>query len=112
MIKVGITGQAGFIGNHLYTTLSLDDTIELIPFERHYFEDDSLLQAFASKCDCIVHLAAMNRHDDPEVIYHTNVQLAKKLANACLVTQSKAHIVYSSSIQELNDNLYGKSKKE
>ncbi|MBO6606481.1 NAD-dependent epimerase/dehydratase family protein [Psychroserpens sp.] len=112
MIKVGITGQAGFIGNHLYTTLSLDDTIELIPFERHYFDDDSLLQAFVSKCDCIVHLAAMNRHVDPEVIYHTNVQLAKKLANACMATQSKAHIVYSSSIQELNDNLYGKSKKE
>lgn len=112
MTKVGITGQAGFIGNHLYTTLSLDKGVELIPFERHFFEESSLLASFVSKCDCIVHLAAMNRHEDPEVIYQTNVGLAKKLAKACEESNSKPHIVYSSSIQEFNDNLYGRSKKE
>ena len=37
MKKVGITGQAGFVGNHLYTTLTLDESVELVPFERAYF---------------------------------------------------------------------------
>ena len=69
MIKIGVTGQAGFVGNHLYTTLSLDDTVSLIPFERNFFEDPSKLQGFVSQCDAIVHLAAMNRHEDQEVIY-------------------------------------------
>jgi UDP-2-acetamido-2,6-beta-L-arabino-hexul-4-ose reductase len=59
-----------------------------------------------------VHLAAMNRHNDPEVIYNTNIGLVKKLIAACEVTESKPHILFSSSTQEERDNPYGKSKKE
>ncbi|WP_204345171.1 NAD-dependent epimerase/dehydratase family protein [Psychroserpens algicola] len=112
MMKIGITGQAGFIGNHLFTTLSLDDSIALIPFERQFFEDETALNTFVSQCDVIVHLAAMNRHEDQQVIYNTNIALVKKLVNACVQTNATPHIIFSSSTQELNDNLYGKSKKE
>ncbi len=112
MIKIGITGQAGFIGNHLYTTLSLDEDVHLINFERHFFENDNALETFVSNCDVIVHLAAMNRHENPQVIYDTNVNLVLKLVAACEKTYSKPHIIFSSSTQELNDNLYGKSKKD
>ena len=112
MVKIGITGQNGFIGNHLFTTLSLDDSIELIPFERHFFDEGNLLQSFVSNCDIIVHLAALNRHEDQQVIYDTNVELVSKLIKACENTNSKPHIIFSSSTQELKDNLYGKSKKD
>ncbi|SDS37839.1 UDP-2-acetamido-2,6-beta-L-arabino-hexul-4-ose reductase [Formosa sp. Hel1_31_208] len=111
-MKIGITGQNGFIGNHLFTTLSLDDTIELIHFERHFFEQEDVLQTFVSHCDVIVHLAAMNRHENPQVIYDTNVSLVSKLISACEKTNSTPHIIFSSSSQELQDNLYGQSKKE
>lgn len=34
MIRVGITGQAGFVGTHLYHTLGLwPEVFERIPFE-------------------------------------------------------------------------------
>ncbi|WP_298505726.1 NAD-dependent epimerase/dehydratase family protein [uncultured Maribacter sp.] len=112
MKKVGITGQAGFVGNHLYTTLSLDDTIELIPFNRSFFENTKNLENFVSSCDVIVHLAAMNRHEDANVIYATNIALVDKLIAACEATNVTPHIIFSSSSQEINDNLYGKSKKE
>lgn len=112
MMTIGITGQAGFIGNHLYTTLSLDDTVQLVPFDREFFEKENLLDGFVSTCDVIVHLAAMNRHEDPQVIYDTNVSLVSKLVSACQRTNSAPHIVFSSSTQELKDNLYGKSKKQ
>ncbi len=112
MIRVGITGQAGFMGYHLYTTLSLDEGVELIPFERSFFENTAALESFVSKCDTIVHLAAMNRHEDANVIYQTNLGLVDKLIAACVNTQSKPHIIFSSSSQENRDNLYGKSKKE
>jgi UDP-2-acetamido-2,6-beta-L-arabino-hexul-4-ose reductase len=46
------------------------------------FFDDSEANNFVSACDVIVHLAAMNRHNDPEVIYDTNVGLAAKLVLA------------------------------
>jgi len=112
MNKIGITGQAGFVGYHLATTLSLDDSVSLVPFERSFFDDGTQLESFVKQCDVIVHLAAMNRHDDPQVIYNTNIDLVSKLIGACKKSEAKPHIVYSSSSQENRDNLYGKSKKD
>jgi len=112
MIKIGITGQAGFVGYHLYNTLLLDEKIQLVNFERSYFENTQQLETFVSNCDVIVHLAAMNRHKDPEVIFNTNINLVTKLVSACEKTNSSPHIIFSSSTQESQDNLYGKSKKE
>ncbi len=82
MKKVGITGQAGFVGNHLYTALSLDESVELVPFERSFFDDSKSLEHFVSTCDTVVHLAAMNRHEDPNVIYETNLKLVQSLIGA------------------------------
>lgn len=112
MVKIGITGQAGFVGYHLYNTLSLDDTVEIIDFKRAFFEENEALKAFVASCDVIVHLAAMNRDENPQVIYDTNVGLVSKLIKACEETNSNPHIIFSSSTQESQDNLYGKSKKE
>lgn len=113
MINIGITGQAGFVGTHLYNTFGLyPEKFTRIPFEDSFFADSALLKAFVSKCDVIVHLAAMNRHNDPEVIYKTNIGLVKQLIKACEETKSTPHILFSSSTQEERDNLYGKSKKE
>lgn len=113
MIKIGITGQAGFVGTHLFNTLGLHpDQFERIAFEDAFFQDEEKLKAFVQSCDAIVHLAAMNRHNDPEVLYRTNIGLVKQLIEACEATQSKPHLLFSSSTQEERDNLYGKSKKE
>ena len=111
--KIGITGQQGFVGLHLYNTLALSPEIfERIEFERSFFENEDELDAFVSQCDVIVHLAAMNRHEDQQVIYNTNIQLVKNLVASLERTNSNAHIIMSSSSQEEKDNLYGKSKKE
>ena len=113
MIKIGITGQAGFVGRHIYNTLGLfADKYQRIPFEKSFFDDDSKLDSFVISCDVIIHLAAMNRHNDANVIYNTNVELVTKLIASLERTSSKAHVLFSSSTQEERDNLYGKSKKE
>jgi len=113
MIKIGITGQSGFVGTHLYNTLGLSpEKYSRVPFEDEFFQDETKLKKFVSSCDTIVHLAAMNRHNDPEVIYNTNIGLVKQLIAACEATNSTPHILFSSSTQEERDNLYGKSKKE
>ena len=113
MIKVGITGQAGFVGTHLYNTLGLyPELYTRIAFKDDFFQHESLLKEFVKQCDVIVHLAAMNRHNDPEVIYNTNMRLVLQLIAACESTDSTPHILFSSSTQEERDNMYGKSKKE
>lgn len=113
MLKVGITGQKGFVGTHLYNTLGLQpDAYEHVAFERAFFENEAALDVFVSNCDVIVHLAALNRHNEAEVIYDTNLNLVQRLIASLERTNSKAHVLISSSSQEERDNLYGKSKKE
>jgi len=113
MIKVGITGQSGFMGTHLFNTLGLyPDQFERIPFKDEYFHNEESLNNFVKQCDAIVHMAAMNRHNDPQTIYDTNIGLVKQLINALEKTQSTPHVLFSSSIHEKADNLYGRSKKE
>lgn len=113
MKKVGITGQSGFVGKHLYNTIGLfPEEFKQIDFDKSFFEDSEKLDGFVKQCDVIIHLAAMNRHNDPEVIYKTNTGLVKSLVNSLERTGSKAHVLFSSSSQEERDNLYGISKKE
>lgn len=111
--KIGITGQKGFVGSHLYNTLGLfPEEFERVEFQKEYFEETDKLDEFVSQCDVIVHLAALNRHDSEQFIYEMNVGLAQKLVDSLKRTNSKAHVLISSSTQEERDNLYGKSKRE
>jgi UDP-2-acetamido-2,6-beta-L-arabino-hexul-4-ose reductase len=113
MKRVGITGQSGFVGAHLYNTLGLNDQkYERIEFDKSFFTDEGLLDEFVGQCDVIVHLAGMNRHPNQEVIYKTNIGLANKLSKSLVRTKSNAQVIFSSSLQEEQDNPYGKSKKE
>jgi UDP-2-acetamido-2,6-beta-L-arabino-hexul-4-ose reductase len=113
MLRVGITGQKGFIGKHLYNTLGLyPEEFTRVAFKKEYFEDDRQLDDFVASCDVIVHLAAKNRHADPGVLYETNIGLVKQLTGSLERTGSTPHILFSSSIQEDRDNPYGQSKKE
>ena len=113
MIRVGITGQPGFVGTHLYHLLgTFPEEFERIPCEDSFFEDEAKLRGFVRQCDAIVHLAAMNRHPDPQVIYDTNVLLVQKLISAMEAEKVAPHVLFSSSTQEERGNPYGDSKKE
>lgn len=113
MKKIGITGQAGFIGTHLYNFFGLKKgEVTRIPFNDEYFTSMEILEQFVSQCDVIIHLAALNRHNDPQNIYETNILLVKKLISALEKTGSKPHVIFASSIQEERDNLFGRSKRE
>jgi UDP-2-acetamido-2,6-beta-L-arabino-hexul-4-ose reductase len=110
--KVGITGQTGFIGTHLYNHIGLRDEFERVDFQDEFFNQNETLNAFVKDCDVIVHFAAMNRHENENVIYETNIRLVKDLISAMEEEKVTPHIIFSSSTQEESDNLYGKSKLE
>jgi len=113
MIKIGITGQAGFIGTHLFNILGQKkEEVILVPFQDGYFSDQRKLELFVGECDVIVHLAAVNRHNDPQTIYDTNISLVKQLITALDNTGARPHVLYSSSTQEERENVFGRSKRE
>ena len=111
--KIGITGQNGFVGYHLYQQIKYSrEDFELVDFERSFFDDELKLDHFVNQCDVIVHLAAVNRHESIEKLYDINVSLAQTLVDSLNRTGAKPHVIISSSTQEERDNLYGASKKE
>lgn len=111
-MKIGITGQDGFVGTHLFNHLALVEGFERIPFEDAWFNDENKLRIFVRQCDVIVHLAALNRHPDSQVIYETNVLLVRQLIAAMEAERVTPYILFSSSTQEERDNEYGRSKRE
>lgn len=111
-MKVVIIGQNGFVGNHLYNYLKLDKSIQIIDFDRKFFDEPKLLDEVLSQADSIVHLAGLNRHENQQTIYDTNILLTQNIIASLARTKSTPHIIFSSSTQEEQDNLYGKSKKQ
>jgi UDP-2-acetamido-2,6-beta-L-arabino-hexul-4-ose reductase len=113
MLRVGITGQAGFVGSHLFNTLGLEpQKYVCVPFDDSYFENDKLLRQFVRQCDVIIHLAAVNRNPDIEELYRTNIRLGRDLIAAMEGENITPHVLFSSSTQEERDNEYGRSKRE
>ena len=112
MRRIGITGQAGFIGSHLFNVLKTKQDVALIYFKDAYFENPALLTEFVKQCDIIVHLAAVNRCNRQEELYGTNIRLVNQLIEAMQTAKVLPHVIFSSSTQEERDNLYGKSKRE
>lgn len=112
MKKIGITGQSGFIGSHLLNNIKLfKNEFEIIHFEKEFFNDINLLDDFVKKCDVIVHLAAINRHEDQIFLHDKNIELCELLKNSLDRVHSKAHLLISSSTQEERNNNYGNAKK-
>ena len=113
MISVGITGQPGFVGTHLFEALGQHpDKFKRIPFEDAFFEDESKLRAFVKQCDVIVHLAAMMRSPIEGEVYKVNMRLVHQLIDAMNAEKVNPCVLFSSSIQEGNGSEYGRCKQE
>jgi UDP-2-acetamido-2,6-beta-L-arabino-hexul-4-ose reductase len=70
MLKIGITGQAVCRQTFVQYFGSFPEEFES-RFSKRVFDDSEKLNNFVSQCDVIVHLAAMNRHNDPSDLYDT-----------------------------------------
>lgn len=110
-MKIGITGMAGFIGSHLRDFLKTKENIEVLPFEKTYYETPEKFIEFAKQADIIVHLSGVNR-DEPEVVYNKNIELMEKLLGYCNAANNKPYIIFSASTQIERDNEYGRGKKK
>ena len=90
-IRVGITGQSGFVGTNLYERLGqYHDKYERIPFEDDIWLSEEQLRAFVKQCDVIFHFAALVRSPHKGKVYDTNIMLGNKLVNAMI--QEDVHL--------------------
>lgn len=109
-MRVLITGHEGFVGKNLKLRLSEDPSIQLAVFGRS--NEVSELKDLVKDVDVIVHLAGENRPKNPEDFDVVNYGLTRELCDALKASNSKARIVFTSSIQARQDNPYGNSKRK
>ncbi|MEI8109600.1 MAG: NAD-dependent epimerase/dehydratase family protein [Chitinophagia bacterium] len=113
MITIGITGSKGFIGTHLFNTLSLHPIeYQLIEINRADWSDKKTLTKLVNQCDVIFHLSGVNRNENSDYIYSENIRLASLLLDILYESKHPIKVIFSSSLQENNDSVYGKAKLE
>lgn len=108
-MKVLITGADGFIGKNLRVALSERDGLEALPVNRST-SNAALAQAIA-QADAVVHLAGVNRPQDPSEFVVDNAGFTAKLCELMRASGRAVPIAFASSIQAERDNPYGLSKR-
>jgi UDP-2-acetamido-2,6-beta-L-arabino-hexul-4-ose reductase len=112
-LKIGITGNNGFIGYHLLNSITyFKEDWSVIPFSKNIFQSKEDLCSWIRECDVIVHLAGVNRADSDKEVYEANIKLNEALKEAIEISDFTGHLVFTSSAQENSETLYGKAKKE
>lgn len=108
-MKILVTGANGFIGKNLCLRL-VEDKHKVLKFESK--DTDDTLKEMIKNCDFVMHLAGVNRPLTTEEFYDGNVNFTLKLVNHLKSENRSIPILFSSSIQALQENDYGKSKKQ
>ena len=113
MQTILITGANGFVGQNLQLHLSERKGLQVRCFTRANTVAE--LPALLDGVDFVIHLAGVNRPQDPAEFATGNTDLTQALATAvadvALRTGKKVPVVYTSSTQAERDNPYGQSKR-
>ena len=104
-MKIAITGEKGFLGQHLTIAALHKFKYEVVELGRDYITNLNKVK----DCDWVIHCAGANRGDD---VKKRNISLAQDLTYNLNKLDISVNIVFISSIQEDLDNDYGISKKE
>jgi UDP-2-acetamido-2,6-beta-L-arabino-hexul-4-ose reductase len=111
-MKVLITGANGFVGSNLRQHLT-ERKVEVIEFNRS--DDLAGLAERVGAVDFVLHLAGVNRPQDPQEFISGNADLSAALATSLALIAAKdgrkVPVLYASSIQAGLDNPYGQSKR-
>ncbi|WP_326524811.1 UDP-2-acetamido-2,6-beta-L-arabino-hexul-4-ose reductase [Sphingomonas sp.] len=111
-VRVLVTGADGFIGRNLMVHLGEQHGYEPSAFTRR--DPVANLETLASRADVIVHLAGINRTEDPADFVRGNVDLTSALCDAIEVGADGGRypvVIYASSIHAERDTDYGRSKR-
>lgn len=108
-MKVVITGADGFIGKNLCVALSEREGFEVLAVTRS--ADEAALAQAVNSCDAVVHLAGVNRPQDPAEFAIGNADFTARLCELLRETGRLVPVAFASSIQAERDNPYGMSKR-
>ncbi|MEJ2743000.1 MAG: NAD-dependent epimerase/dehydratase family protein [Gammaproteobacteria bacterium] len=109
-MKVLVTGSNGFIGKNLIVSLNECNEIEVLTFSHQAGLTD--LAELIAEADFIFHLAGVNRPENENEFEIGNAEFTSILCDLIKEQNRNIPVVYTSSIQVEQDNLYGQSKQK
>lgn len=107
-MKVLVTGANGFIGQNLIEKFSNLENIEVYTFDRDNTMEE--LEEYIVKSDFIFHFIGVMRPVNISEFDIGNVQIIEKIIKIIEKNKLKIPILFTSSIQVIQDNEYGKTK--
>lgn len=107
-MRILITGANGFMGKNMLAALRQESAVEVAEVIRSTSAEE-LLAALA-EVDAVVHLAGVNRPQDPAEFEAGNVAFTAQLCSALREQGRPVPLVFASSTQAELDNPYGRSK--
>ncbi len=105
-----VTGANGFIGRNLCVRLAERDDVDVLRITRDSPEDS--LAKGLMRADIVFHLAGVNRPKDEADFARENVGFTARLCDLAAKAACPPRIAFTSSIQTVLDNGYGRSKRE
>ncbi len=108
-MKILVTGADGFIGKNLRVALGEREGFEALAINRG--SSAAELEAAVSVADAVVHLAGVNRPQDPAEFAAGNADFTARLGELLSAVGRPVPVAFASSIQAGRDNAYGKSKR-
>jgi UDP-2-acetamido-2,6-beta-L-arabino-hexul-4-ose reductase len=108
-MRIMITGADGFIGRNLRLRLGEIGGFDIVRTSRNTHPDE--LPTLLRGVGAVVHLAGVNRPQDPAEFEVGNATLTRVLCEAVAAHAPKAAVLLSSSTQAELDNAYGTSKR-
>ena len=111
-MKIIISGHTGFLGKHLIRKLRCTKSIYKTDFlTKDDFKSNNLTNKISTH-DIIFHFAGINRDISDEEVYRKNCEINELMLSALEKIEFKGKLLFTSSIQEDSETLYGKAKKE
>lgn len=109
-MQVLLPGADGFIGKNLRVALAETPGIGVLPITRGSSRQE-LFDA-AARADAVIHLAGVNRPQDPVEFSVGNADFTACLCEALVASGRAIPVAFASSIQAERDNPYGRSKRQ
>lgn len=107
-MRILVTGAEGFIGRNLLMAIG-ERGHEALPVTRAS-TPEALAGAIAA-ADAVIHLAGVNRPEDPADYMAGNGDATARLCDALTAGGRAPPVIFASSIQAERDNPYGASKR-